>query len=107
MKFKKLTEEGIMKKYIILFLIFTYQVTVTSQADTLLIEELNKISSINKPTRGMTMIQVVSKFGEPQFKKKAIGKPPITQWLYSDFIVYFENQWVIQTVVVKQDKTLN
>ncbi len=96
-----------MQKYITLFLLFTYQVTVTSQADTLLIEEVNKTSNINKPTRGMTMNQVISKFGKPEVKKKAVGKPPITQWLYSDFIVYFESQWVIQAVIMKQEKPLN
>ncbi len=96
-----------MQKYITLFLLFSYQVTVTSQADTLLIEEVNKTSNINKPTRGMTMNQVISNFGEPEVKKKAVGNPPITQWLYSDFIVYFEKQWVIQAVIIKQKKPLN
>ncbi len=96
-----------MYKYIAFFLILTYQFTVSSHADTLLIEEINKISSVEKPTRGMTMTQVVNKFGEPQVKKNAVGKPPITQWVYNDFIVYFENRWVIQAVAVKKDKVLN
>ncbi len=96
-----------MYRYIAFFLILTYQFTVSSNADTLLLEEINKTCSVEKPTRGMTMTQVVSKFGEPQVKKNAVGKPPITQWVYKDFIVYFENRWVIQAVVVKKNKSLN
>jgi len=96
-----------MKKYITLLLLFTYQITIVSQADTLLIQEINKTSNIDIPKRGMTMNQVISKFGEPEIKKNAIGKPPITQWLYGGFIVYFERQWVIQTVILKKDKPLN
>ena len=93
-----------MKKYITLFLLLSYQISMVSNADTLLIDDINKSTNIKKPTRGMTMAQVVSQFGEPQVKKKAIGKPPITQWLYSDFIVYFENKWVIQAVIIRHSK---
>jgi len=97
-----------MKKYVTLFLLFSYQFSVTSIADTLLIEEVNKISDISKPTRGMTMNQVLSQFGQPLEKKDTVGEPPITQWIYADFSVYFENQWVIQAVVLKlENKELN
>ncbi len=93
-----------MRTYITLFLIFTYQSFIVSHADTLLIQEVNKSINIQKPTRGLTMSQVISQFGEPLVKKNPVGNPPITQWVYKDFTVYFENKWVIQAVISKKKK---
>jgi hypothetical protein len=58
-----------------------------------------KDSDVNTPTRGMTMSQVASKFGEPVTKVPAVGKPPISRWEYPGFIVYFEHEHVIHSVV--------
>jgi hypothetical protein len=51
------------------------------------------------PARGMTMSQVASKFGEPVSKVPAVGKPPISRWEYPSFVVYFERDHVIHSVV--------
>jgi hypothetical protein len=51
------------------------------------------------PTRGMTMDQVAAKFGAPVTKIPAVGKPPISRWEYPNFIVYFEAEHVIHSVV--------
>lgn len=37
-------------------------------------------------------------FGEPVRRLGPIGRPPITQWVYPDFIVYFEHQHAIHAV---------
>lgn len=58
-----------------------------------------KASDIAAPTRGMTMAQVSSKFGEPTNKVAAVGKPPIARWEYPGFVVYFEGDHVIHSVV--------
>ncbi len=55
--------------------------------------------SIELPGRGMSMEAVLKRFGEPQEKYPAVGKPPITRWVYPDFTVYFESQFVIHAVV--------
>jgi hypothetical protein len=47
------------------------------------------------------MNQVVVKFGEPLSKKSAVGQPPIIKWKYEKFTVYFESQWVINSVIHK------
>ena len=47
----------------------------------------------------MTMDQVASKFGAPATKVPAVGKPPISRWEYPGFIVYFEHEHVIHSVV--------
>jgi hypothetical protein len=59
-----------------------------------------KQSDLATPSRGMTMDQVSSKFGAPTAKIPAVGKPPISRWEYPGFVVYFESDYVIHSVVV-------
>ena len=56
-------------------------------------------SDVPTPVRGMTMSQVASKFGTPTNKVPAVGKPPISRWDYPGFVVYFERDHVIHSVV--------
>jgi hypothetical protein len=58
-----------------------------------------KETDVATPARGMTMNQVASKFGAPVTKVPAVGKPPISRWEYPGFIVYFEADHVIHSVV--------
>ena len=58
-----------------------------------------KESDVATPARGMTMDQVATKFGAPVTKVPAVGKPPISRWEYPGFIVYFEADHVIHSVV--------
>ena len=58
-----------------------------------------KQSDVATPTRGMTMNQVATKFGAPVTKVPAVGKPPISRWEYPGFVVYFEADHVIHSVV--------
>jgi hypothetical protein len=58
-----------------------------------------KQSDVPTPTRGMTMEQVASKFGAPASKVPAVGKPPISRWEYPGYVVYFEGNHVIHSVV--------
>jgi hypothetical protein len=58
-----------------------------------------KETDVATPARGMSMDQVAAKFGEPTTKVPAVGKPPISRWEYSGFIVYFEHEHVIHSVV--------
>ncbi|HEY2145035.1 MAG TPA: hypothetical protein VGH12_03120 [Steroidobacteraceae bacterium] len=59
-----------------------------------------KQSDVAMPTRGMTMDQVASKFGAPANKVPAVGKPPISRWEYPGYIVYFEDAFVIDSVII-------
>jgi hypothetical protein len=56
-------------------------------------------SDVSTPARGMSMTQVASKFGTPTTKVPAVGKPPISRWEYPGFVVYFEHDHVIHSVV--------
>lgn len=68
-------------------------------ADRLLIEKVRETANAPVPRHGQTMDQVESAFGAPRQKLPAVGDPPITRWVYSGFTVYFEYQYVIDSVV--------
>ena len=55
--------------------------------------------SIQLPGRGMSMEMVQKRFGEAKEKFSAVGEPPISKWVYKDFTVYFESEFVIHAVV--------
>ena len=56
-------------------------------------------AGVAAPARGMTMSQVANKFGAPVSKIPAVGTPPISRWEYPGFVVYFEADHVIHSVV--------
>ena len=58
----------------------------------------------NTPASGMSMDSVEAKYGAPTRRAPAVGgasaaQPPITRWEYPGFVVYFENNHVVHTVV--------
>ena len=72
-----------------------------AQADTLdmsAAEAEALFEAPGKPTRGMSQERVQARYGEPQARVAAVGDPPISQWEYADFIVYFEFDKVIHAV---------
>ena len=75
--------------------------SLTVRAETVAVDDLVSVrpSDINRPSRGMTMKSVETKFGAPQDRHNAVGQPPITRWDYPLFTVYFEHEYVIHTVV--------
>lgn len=62
-------------------------------------QSANHTADIPMPTRGMTMEEVSTQFGDPQQKKPPVGDPPITRWVYDKFTVHFEGKYVIHSVV--------
>ncbi len=71
------------------------------RAETIAVENgiAVKESDVATPVRGMTMEQVAAKFGAPTNKLPAVGRPPISRWDYPGFVVYFERNYVIHSVV--------
>jgi len=59
------------------------------------------IDHLDFPRRGMSMDQVKGKLGQPVKVDPAVGKPPITRWIYNDRTVYFERSTVIHVVANK------
>ena len=67
--------------------------------DVLLIDRMAKTAHLSVPVNGLTMDQVIQKFGEPANRYSAVGDPPIARWVYENFTVYFEYQRVIHSVI--------
>ena len=88
-----------------LFLVITLiAISPLVVGDTLLLDSIaetpdNSTIGILRPSRGQSMEQVYSKFGQAQKEVSAVGKPPITRWVYEKFTVYFEHNHVIETVI--------
>jgi hypothetical protein len=80
--------------------------TATAGADTLLIDRVAAKADLNLPQKSSTMNQVRNQYGDPLAASAAVGNPPITRWEYADFVVYYEHQHVI-TTVVKKNRDLN
>ena len=75
-----------------------------ASAETLLLDAIeqappNSQDGIPRPARGTTMAQVRDRFGPPAQELPWVGDPPISRWIYDDFTVYFENEFVIRSVV--------
>ena len=71
----------------------------TAQADTLKMDNMSPGSSDARPIRGMTQASVQTKYGSPVTVRAAVGDPPITRWEYKDFVVFFEYDRVIHSVI--------
>ena len=55
--------------------------------------------TITLPGRGMNMTQVEEKFGPPLEKLPEVGEPPIIRWMYPGYTVYFEYEFVINSIL--------
>ena len=68
-------------------------------ADTLSIPGHGESGQIQiLPKRGISMEAVLEEFGEPDQRYGPIGEPPISEWVYGSFRVYFEDQTVLHTI---------
>jgi hypothetical protein len=72
---------------------------VAANAETVDMDGVAAGSNDGRPSRGMTQASVESKYGSPASVEAAIGEPPITRWVYADFVVFFEYDRVIHAVV--------
>ncbi len=84
-------------KFLIGALLFAMAGTAT--ADRLIIPGHYPSETVSvMPKRGSSMEQVLADFGEPVRRIDPVGEPPITEWDYGDFRVYFEYQIVLHAV---------
>ncbi|MGP4842624.1 hypothetical protein ACTXGQ_00705 [Marinobacter sp. 1Y8] len=80
----------------------TLSATAPAVADEMRIPVMQQGSdkqAIKLPAHGETKAQVQSRYGKPQGIKGPTGEPPITQWFFPDFVVYFESDRVIHAVL--------
>lgn len=91
-----------MKRFLIGITLSIYAGSLLVQAEDIKIpvgEQTPELQQIFRPATGATKTQVKDQFGEPAQETAAKGKPPITSWEYADFIVYFEYEHVIYSVL--------
>ena len=68
-------------------------------ADTLTIPGHSESGEMQiTPRRGISMEAVLEEFGEPDQRYGPIGEPPISEWVYGGFRVYFEHQTVLHAI---------
>lgn len=72
-----------------------------AHADVLLIEKIHQDNQlqVERPMRGMHKAAVVNHFGEPKDRIAAVGTPPISRWVYDNYIVFFEKDQVLHAVM--------
>lgn len=68
-------------------------------ADTINLPAKMNNYAMELPGRGMSKATVEQRFGQPEYKSDAVGKPPISKWHYELFTVYFESNFVIHAVI--------
>lgn len=95
-----------MPRVLISALVLWFAFTSPVSAQKLLLEGItaeppNTLEGIPRPNRGMTAERVKQVFGVPRAKSDSVGSPPITRWVYDRFIVVFEGDRVIHSVVKK------
>ncbi len=55
--------------------------------------------AIERPKNGMSKQQVEARFGEPRGWDDPVGEPPISSWEYEEFVVFFEHDLVLHSVL--------
>lgn len=82
--------------------IFVFLSTSPLMADNLAIPgHYESDNGMNMPHRGASMDKVLEQFGEPVRRIPPVGEPPISEWDYGDFRVYFEYQYVLHSINLK------
>lgn len=94
-------------KQTLAILVFAGSFVLPAAADVLMIEVIEQRPAdspdgLERPDRMMTMEQVEASYGAPHTRYDAVGEPPITRWDYGLYSVYFEYQWVLETVVRRE-----
>jgi len=70
-----------------------------ANAETVKLDGVTAGAANGRPSRGMTQASVESRYGSPVSVQAPVGDPPITRWVYADFVVFFEYDRVIHAVV--------
>lgn len=92
--------------FVVMFLVSS--ITSPGYADVLLLDGIhreppNSIEGVPRPKPGMTKANVRKVFGAPIKTTSQVGNPPISRWIYPTYVVVFEGDRVINSVVRKVD----
>ena len=83
-------------------IVLAFMLTLTIQvatADVLIIDEVRQADRMALPKNGQNKATVEARFGTPTQRSTAVGDPPISNWKYDKYSVYFEYDLVLFTVL--------
>lgn len=95
-----------MKKLVLTALMTLFSPAVMADQVTLPVGHQTLTSDLELPKQSANKETVRTQFGDPQSIKDEVGDPPISSWEYANFVVYFEHNLVLHTVV-KRDSSTN
>lgn len=72
---------------------------VTAEEIVIPLGDQGERDAASLPQTGMKVGQVRERWGSPEVTRGPVGQPPVRQWHYPAFIVYFENEHVIRAVM--------
>jgi hypothetical protein len=90
-----------MTRTVLTLILAATMISTTALADVLLIEEVRQADNMSVPENGTSMVEVETRYGAPASKDGPVGDPPISQWIYDGWSVYFEHDKVLFTVLHK------
>ncbi|MEH6528609.1 MAG: hypothetical protein V7718_01545 [Porticoccus sp.] len=95
-----------MNKFLLPFSIFCcLSMPLTAEVITVPVgQQAAEKKGVERPTKGITKDQVQKRYGDPQEWNDPVGDPPISSWEYPDFIVFFEYDRVLHSVLKCNDK---
>ncbi len=82
--------------------LFTFPLAFQASAEEVKLpvgQQAAEKQTLARPKQGMNKAQVEAKFGRPLNLLGTVGEPPISAWEYADFVVYFEHDLVLHTVL--------
>lgn len=79
-----------------------FTATVAEEVRVPVKSQAERSAQANLPRTGMTQSSVRKGWGNPLQTMGPVGDPPISQWHYEDFVVYFEDDRVIHAVLKPQ-----
>jgi len=90
-----------MQTRILAALLVGSSLTGTAFAETTVVNDQVQLvpASVNTPKRGTTMSEVEKQYGAPVNRHPTVGQPPITRWDYNGFVVVFERDRVVDSVI--------
>jgi hypothetical protein len=83
-------------------IVLAFMLALTFQAvsaDVLIIDEVRQAGRMELPKNGQRKTAIEAKFGAPAEKNAAVGDPPISNWKYDTYSVYFEYDLVLFSVL--------
>ncbi|QGX38614.1 hypothetical protein [Permianibacter aggregans] len=91
-----------MFRYLLITLLAASPAIIAEELKIPISEQGNE--EVKRPHKSMLKADVERVFGAPLDRTEPVGEPPISRWHYEKFIVYFEYDHVVHTVLIHKRK---